>query len=75
LDDRAFVLVLDFFRWLLVHLVQHKTSFLWRFHVVHHSDNNVDVTTACATTGGERVAGYFLPGGCAGGGVHPSMPL
>jgi len=37
--------VLDFFGGWLVHLVQHKTWFLWRFHVVHHSDNNVDVTT------------------------------
>jgi len=37
--------VLDFFGGWLVHLVQHKTRFLWRFHVVHHSDNNVDVTT------------------------------
>src|SRR5690349_4704598 len=38
-------LVLDFFGGWLVHLVQHKTRFLWRFHVIHHSDNNVDVTT------------------------------
>jgi sterol desaturase/sphingolipid hydroxylase (fatty acid hydroxylase superfamily) len=38
-------LILDFFGGWLVHLVQHKTRFLWRFHVVHHSDNNVDVTT------------------------------
>jgi sterol desaturase/sphingolipid hydroxylase (fatty acid hydroxylase superfamily) len=38
-------LVLDFFGGWLVHLVQHKTYTLWRFHVVHHSDNNVDVTT------------------------------
>ncbi|HEX2606303.1 MAG TPA: sterol desaturase family protein [Flavisolibacter sp.] len=38
-------LVLDFFGGWLVHMVQHKTYFLWRFHVVHHSDNNVDVTT------------------------------
>lgn len=37
--------VLDFFGGWLVHLVQHKTFFLWKFHVVHHSDNNVDVTT------------------------------
>src|SRR5687767_3278154 len=36
---------LDFFGGWLVHLVQHKTANLWRFHVVHHSDNNVDVTT------------------------------
>lgn len=38
-------LVLDFFGGWLVHMVQHKTYALWRFHVVHHSDNNVDVTT------------------------------
>lgn len=38
-------LVLDFFGGWLVHLVQHKTAPLWRFHVIHHSDNNVDVTT------------------------------
>jgi sterol desaturase/sphingolipid hydroxylase (fatty acid hydroxylase superfamily) len=37
--------VLDFFGGWLVHLVQHKLRFLWRFHIVHHSDNNVDVTT------------------------------
>lgn len=38
-------LVLDFFGGWLVHFTQHKTRFLWRFHVIHHSDNNVDVTT------------------------------
>lgn len=38
-------LVLDFFGGWLVHLVQHKTKTLWRFHVIHHSDTNVDVTT------------------------------
>lgn len=41
----ATFLVLDFFGGWLVHIVQHKTKFLWRFHVIHHSDNNVDVTT------------------------------
>jgi sterol desaturase/sphingolipid hydroxylase (fatty acid hydroxylase superfamily) len=38
-------LSLDFFGGWFVHLVQHKTRVLWRFHVIHHSDNNVDVTT------------------------------
>lgn len=38
------VLALDFSSW-LVHLVMHKNKFLWRFHLVHHTDNNVDVTT------------------------------
>jgi sterol desaturase/sphingolipid hydroxylase (fatty acid hydroxylase superfamily) len=39
-------LVLDFFGGWLVHIVEHKVKFLWRFHVIHHADNNVDVTTA-----------------------------
>jgi len=38
------VLALDFSSW-LVHFVMHKIPVLWRFHLVHHSDNNVDVTT------------------------------
>ncbi len=38
------VFALDFSSW-LVHWVMHKTALLWRFHLVHHSDNNVDVTT------------------------------
>ena len=38
-------LVLDFFGGWLVHLTQHKTKLLWRFHVIHHSDTSVDVTT------------------------------
>ncbi len=38
-------LALDFFGGWLVHITQHKVPLLWRFHVVHHADNNVDVTT------------------------------
>lgn len=38
------VLALDFSSW-LVHFVMHKSKLLWRFHLIHHSDNNVDVTT------------------------------
>jgi sterol desaturase/sphingolipid hydroxylase (fatty acid hydroxylase superfamily) len=38
------VLALDFSSW-LVHVVMHKIPLLWRFHLVHHSDTNVDVTT------------------------------
>ncbi len=38
-------LALDFFGGWLVHITQHKIPILWRFHVVHHADNNVDVTT------------------------------
>ena len=38
------VFALDFSSW-LVHWVMHNQSFLWRFHVIHHSDTKVDVTT------------------------------
>ncbi len=38
-------LVLDLFGGWLVHFIEHKVPVLWRFHVVHHADNNVDVTT------------------------------
>ncbi len=38
-------LTLDFFGGWLVHITEHKIKFLWRFHVIHHADNNVDVTT------------------------------
>jgi sterol desaturase/sphingolipid hydroxylase (fatty acid hydroxylase superfamily) len=39
------ILIVDFFGGWLVHIVEHKFKLLWRFHVIHHADNNVDVTT------------------------------
>ena len=41
----AGILILDFFIYLW-HLQTHVIPFLWRFHRVHHSDMNMDVTTA-----------------------------
>lgn len=39
------ILIVDFFGGWLVHIIEHKVKFFWRFHVIHHADNNVDVTT------------------------------
>ncbi|MEK7224264.1 MAG: sterol desaturase family protein, partial [Bacteroidota bacterium] len=39
------IFVVDFFGGWLVHITEHKWKLLWRFHVVHHADTNVDVTT------------------------------
>lgn len=39
------VVILDFFLWLW-HLLNHEVPLLWRFHRVHHSDMNMDVSTA-----------------------------
>ncbi len=38
-------LVLDFFGGWLSHIVEHKIPLFWRMHIVHHADNNVDVTS------------------------------
>jgi sterol desaturase/sphingolipid hydroxylase (fatty acid hydroxylase superfamily) len=38
------VMALDFSSW-LVHFTMHKIRPLWGFHLIHHTDNNVDVTT------------------------------
>ena len=39
------VLLLDFAGGYLIHWTEHKVSWMWRFHVIHHTDKNVDVTT------------------------------
>ncbi len=39
------VLIFDFAIW-AQHLITHKIPVLWRFHRVHHSDRDIDVTTA-----------------------------
>jgi sterol desaturase/sphingolipid hydroxylase (fatty acid hydroxylase superfamily) len=38
--------LLDFIGAYLIHLIQHKVKWMWRFHLVHHSDVQVDTTTA-----------------------------
>jgi len=39
------VLLLDFAIW-AQHVITHKVPLLWRLHRVHHSDTDIDVTTA-----------------------------
>ncbi len=48
-------LTLDFLGGWLVHVTEHKIPFLWRFHVIHHADNNVDVTTGLRHHPGESL--------------------
>lgn len=42
----------------LAHWTQHKTKFLWRFHLIHHSDTYVDTTTANRHHPGESVVRF-----------------
>ena len=48
------VLALDFSSW-MVHWVMHKIPLLWRFHLIHHSDTNVDVTTGLRHHPGDSI--------------------
>jgi sterol desaturase/sphingolipid hydroxylase (fatty acid hydroxylase superfamily) len=45
LSFAAGFLLLDFLQY-AVHRCQHAVPFLWRFHALHHSDPDVDVTTS-----------------------------
>jgi sterol desaturase/sphingolipid hydroxylase (fatty acid hydroxylase superfamily) len=38
-------LALDLFGGWMSHAIEHKVPLFWRWHIVHHADNNVDVTT------------------------------
>ncbi|CAM3514421.1 sterol desaturase family protein [Zobellia roscoffensis] len=40
------LLLLDLIGAYTAHLVEHKVKLLWRVHLVHHTDHNVDTTTA-----------------------------
>ncbi|MDH3699008.1 MAG: sterol desaturase family protein, partial [Flavobacteriaceae bacterium] len=40
------VLLLDFFGAYLAHYVEHQVKPLWMIHLVHHTDHEVDTTTA-----------------------------
>lgn len=49
------VMVLDLISAWLIHLIQHKVAWMWKFHLVHHADTHVDVTTALRHHPGESV--------------------
>ena len=42
----AGLLLMDLISAYLPHFVEHKIKFLWRYHVIHHTDTFVDTTTA-----------------------------
>ena len=46
------IMALDLFTY-FAHMLMHKTSLGWRFHRVHHSDKEVNVTTAFRQHPGE----------------------
>jgi sterol desaturase/sphingolipid hydroxylase (fatty acid hydroxylase superfamily) len=49
-----------------LHRLQHAVPLLWRFHVVHHSDVDVDATTALRHHPGELLFNYAVASAAAG---------
>lgn len=39
----------------IYHVIMHKVRMLWRFHLVHHSDNTVDISTTLREHPGENI--------------------
>lgn len=56
----AFVL-LDYSNYIW-HILLHKLPFLWRFHLVHHTDPDMDVTTAFRFHFGELIGSVVFRG-------------
>ncbi len=46
------------------HILNHKIPFLWRFHLVHHTDHDLDVSTAFRFHFGELIGSVFFRGAC-----------
>ena len=49
------LMVMDLVGAYLIHYIEHKVYWMWRFHVIHHSDLHVDTTTALRHHPGESV--------------------
>ena len=54
-------LFLDFTNYLW-HIINHKLPVLWRFHIVHHTDLDLDITTATRFHCGELIGSVFFRG-------------
>lgn len=54
-------LILDYTNYIW-HILNHKLPFLWRFHVVHHSDPDLDISTALRFHFGELIGSVFFRG-------------
>ncbi len=49
------VLLLDLIAQYVAHYMLHRVSWMWKFHLVHHSDTHVDVTTGTRHHPGDYV--------------------
>jgi sterol desaturase/sphingolipid hydroxylase (fatty acid hydroxylase superfamily) len=54
------LLLMDLMGAYLPHFIEHKNKFLWRFHLVHHTDTCIDTTSANRHHPGESVLRFIF---------------
>ncbi len=54
------MLLLDLIGAYFVHWTEHKVRWMWRFHLVHHTDTNIDTTSANRHHPGESVFRFLF---------------
>lgn len=54
------LLLLDFLGAWLAHWVQHHVQWMWKFHLIHHSDQNIDTTSANRHHPGESIIRFVF---------------
>lgn len=54
------LLLLDLIGAYLAHFTQHKVKWMWRFHLIHHTDTWIDTTTANRHHPGESVIRFVF---------------
>jgi sterol desaturase/sphingolipid hydroxylase (fatty acid hydroxylase superfamily) len=54
------LLLMDLIGAYTAHLVEHKIKFLWRFHLIHHTDTWIDTTSANRHHPGESIIRFLF---------------
>ncbi|WP_020533579.1 sterol desaturase family protein [Flexithrix dorotheae] len=54
------ILLLDLIGAYFIHWLEHKVKWMWKFHLVHHSDTTIDVTSGLRHHPGETVFRIFF---------------
>ena len=49
------LILLDFIGAWIIHWLEHKVRWMWRFHIIHHTDTYVDVTSGLRHHPGENI--------------------
>jgi sterol desaturase/sphingolipid hydroxylase (fatty acid hydroxylase superfamily) len=49
------IMLLDLIGAYLIHFIEHKVKWMWKFHIIHHTDPQINATTALRHHPGESV--------------------